>query len=60
MPFSCSQIMVKSGTSGYLGKPASMYGHLLIKLNNQESSELLENHWELSIVDLRALYRDNQ
>ncbi|GAB3515209.1 Lnb N-terminal periplasmic domain-containing protein [Photobacterium alginatilyticum] len=29
--------------TGYLGNPASMYGHLLIKLNNQESSELLEN-----------------
>lgn len=29
--------------SGYLGNPASMYGHLLIKLNNQDSTELLEN-----------------
>ncbi|MCG7497799.1 DUF4105 domain-containing protein [Vibrio sp. Of7-15] len=29
--------------SGYLGNPASMYGHLLIKLNQTDSTELLEN-----------------
>jgi hypothetical protein len=28
--------------SGYLGNPASMYGHLLIKLGNKNDTELLE------------------
>ncbi|MEJ2763820.1 DUF4105 domain-containing protein [Photobacterium sp. MCCC 1A19761] len=29
--------------SGYLGNPASMYGHLLVKLNNDDKTQLLEN-----------------
>ena len=29
--------------SGYLGNPASMYGHVLLKLNNKEGAELLDN-----------------
>lgn len=29
--------------SGYLGNPASMYGHLFLKFNQSETSELLDN-----------------
>ena len=29
--------------SGYLGNPASMYGHLLLKLNQENRAQLLEN-----------------
>lgn len=41
--------------SGYLGNPASMYGHVFLKFNNTEQSELLDNTYNYG-----ARYPENE
>ncbi|WP_334019688.1 Lnb N-terminal periplasmic domain-containing protein [Alteromonas sp. S015] len=41
--------------SGYLGNPASMYGHVFLKFNNTSQSELLDNTYNYG-----ARYPDNE
>lgn len=36
--------------SGYLGNPASMYGHLLLKVNSDDESKLLDNTFNFGAI----------